>query len=344
MEQETKETVGAHSVCQVSDFSLSFLQKGKMCRAVNHINFEIYPGEMVALIGESGCGKSVTALSLIGLQSEAASVEGSMLFDGRELLELTEKEWKQFRGDRISMIFQEPMTALNPLIRVGKQILENVLLHQKIDKREGKKVVLDILKQVGLPDVERIYQCYPHRLSGGQRQRIVIAMAFVNNPDLLIADEPTTALDVTIQAQIMDLMRKMNQERSTAVLLISHDLGVIRDLCSRVYIMYAGQIVESGTVEEVLQDPIHPYTRGLVAAIPYARKKGVPLSSIPGFVPPLDKRSEKGCPFANRCFACQERCRQETPLLYRHKDRNILCHLTPEELVKEAGKEPVFYG
>lgn len=235
-----------NSVCKVKNFSLSFVQDKKEYAAVRDVNMEIAPGEIVALIGESGCGKSVTALSMIGLQPENARVSGSIRFGDEELLTLNDREWSFYRGDRISMIFQEPMTALNPLIKVGKQIQENVLLHQKVTGEAAVKQVLEVLKQVGLPDVERIYQSYPHQLSGGQRQRIMIAMAFVNNPDLLIADEPTTALDVTIQAQIMDLMKKMNRERQTAVLLISHDLGVIRDLCSRVYIMYAGRVVESG--------------------------------------------------------------------------------------------------
>ena len=200
------------SVCKVTDFSLGFVQDKKVYSAVNHVDFEIHAGAMVALIGESGCGKSVTALSLIGLQPETAVLSGCMNFGGEELLALKEAQWQDYRGNRISMIFQEPMTALNPLIKVGKQVLENVMLHQKVTKEEGRQQVLGILRQVGLPDVEQIYQSYPHQLSGGQRQRIMIAMAFVNNPDLLIADEPTTALDVTIQAQIMDLIKKMNQQ------------------------------------------------------------------------------------------------------------------------------------
>ena len=290
-----------NSVCKVKNFSLSFVQDKKEYAAVRDVNMEIAPGEIVALIGESGCGKSVTALSMIGLQPENARVSGSIRFGDEELLTLNDREWSFYRGDRISMIFQEPMTALNPLIKVGKQIQENVLLHQKVTGEAAVKQVLEVLKQVGLPDVERIYQSYPHQLSGGQRQRIMIAMAFVNNPDLLIADEPTTALDVTIQAQIMDLMKKMNRVRQTAVLLISHDLGVIRDLCSRVYIMYAGRVVESGPVEYVLKEPVHPYTRGLAAAIPSAGRRGRELESIPGTVEPLQRRSKKGCPFAGRC-------------------------------------------
>ena len=327
-----------NSVCKVRNFPLSFVQDKKEYAAVRDVNMEIAPGEIVALIGESGCGKSVTALSMIGLQPENARVSGSMRFGDEELLTFNDREWSFYRGDRISMIFQEPMTALNPLIKVGKQIQENVLLHQKVTGEAAVKQVLEVLKQVGLPDVERIYQSYPHQLSGGQRQRIMIAMAFVNNPDLLIADEPTTALDVTIQAQIMDLMKKMNRERQTAVLLISHDLGVIRDLCSRVYIMYAGRVVESGPVEYVLKEPVHPYTRGLAAAIPSAGRRGRELESIPGTVEPLQRRSKKGCPFAGRCFGAQSRCHEETPHSYSYRGRDVYCHLSPAEIEKRSAE------
>ncbi|MDO4294702.1 MAG: ABC transporter ATP-binding protein [bacterium] len=331
-------------VCRLTDFSLAFVQGKREYPAVQEANLVIREGEMVALIGESGCGKTVTALSLIGLQPEGAKLSGSIRFQGEELLELEKKKWNAYRGNRISMIFQEPMTALNPLMKVGKQVLEMVLLHQERSKEEAKQEVLSILRQVGLPDVERVYESYPHQLSGGQRQRIMIAMAFVNNPDLLIADEPTTALDVTIQAQIMDLMRQMNRSRHTAVLLISHDLGVVRNLCSRVYIMYAGRVVESGPVREVLHHPMHPYTIGLAAAIPSAKRRGQPLESIPGTVLPLEERSWQGCPFANRCFACRDICKSEIPKAYQRGERSVLCHFAAEEIAalraeQRGGKE-----
>lgn len=326
-------------ICNMKNFSLDFQQDGKLLRAVNSIDLEIHAGEMVALIGESGCGKTMTALSLIGLTPENAKLSGSIQFKGQELLQLKEEEWETYRGNRISMIFQEPMTALNPLIKVGKQIGENIHIHRKVTKEEEKEEVLAMLHMVGLPDVERISQCYPHQLSGGQRQRVMIAMAFVNKPDLLLADEPTTALDVTIQAQIMELMKKMNQETHTAVLLISHDLGVIRNMCSRVYIMYAGRIVESGRVSDVLEDPIHPYTRGLVAAIPSAGKKGKELYSIPGTVPALDQRSNQGCPFSNRCFAADACCEDKTPAFYPYMGRKIFCHFSPDEIDSKSTKE-----
>ena len=216
-------------------FSLDFEHEKKWYPAVTDFNMHIDAGEMVALIGESGCGKSITALSMIGLQPPTTRIMGHMYLNGEngpeDLNELTKKEWTSIRGRRISMIFQEPMTALNPLIKIGKQVRESLLTHQKgISKKEAKSLVLEQLKSVGLPDVEDLYDCYPHQLSGGQRQRVMIAMAFINNPALLIADEPTTALDVTIQTQIMDLMRQMNKKTNTAILLISHDLGVVSRL------------------------------------------------------------------------------------------------------------------
>lgn len=330
MEQENKFAIS------LRDFVLQFKEGKRWYAAVNGIDLDIDAGEMVALIGESGCGKSMTALSMLGLQPPHAVTGGSLLFEGKNLLEMSEKEWSEYRGNRISMIFQEPMTALNPLIKVGKQILENVLMHQKVKKSEAKKQVLEVMAQVGLPDVEKLYECYPHQLSGGQRQRIMIAMAFVNNPALLVADEPTTALDVTIQAQILELMKQMNREKKSAILLISHDLGVVRQLCSRVYIMYAGKIVESGPVDEILKHPMHPYTQGLAAAIPSSKNRGQELASIPGTVPALDHRREIGCGFCNRCPYTEDVCCEKNPPEITYQGRKIWCHRTVDEMRKEA--------
>lgn len=315
---------------RAEQFSIEFEHEKKWYPAVTDLNMHIDAGEMVALIGESGCGKSITALSMMGLQPKDTRLGGHLCLDAEsgfvDLTGLTQKEWMKLRGSEISMIFQEPMTALNPLIKVGKQVCECLLTHQKgISKKEAKSLVLEQLKSVGLPDVEDMYDCYPHQLSGGQRQRVMIAMAFINNPALLIADEPTTALDVTIQTQIMDLMRQMNKKTNTAILLISHELGVVSRLCSRVYIMYAGRIVESGPVDQILSHPLHPYTKGLVEAIPDITKRGKPLKAIPGSVPGLYARSNTGCGFAERCEYCTKQCQKEVPLLVQDGGRAVAC-------------------
>lgn len=295
-------------VLAINGLTVDFTVGGRLCPAVNNVSLRVQPGEMVALVGESGCGKTVTALTASGLKPDSARVShGKVLLNGTELLTLSEEQWNRYRGQEISMIFQEPMTALNPLMKVGKQIAEAAVLHGRT-RQQAKEMALEMMRQVGLPDVERIYNEYPHRLSGGQRQRVMIAMALINRPSLLIADEPTTALDVTVQAQIMELIAKMNRELGTAVLLISHDLGVIRRMCSRVYVMYAGSVVESGTVEQVFENPWHPYTKGLIGSMPSFNKRGRPLMPIAGTVPSLEDRSEQGCPFYNRCERRHPQC------------------------------------
>lgn len=301
------------SLLSLKDFSISFKEGQRVLNAVSDIALDIGKSEMVALVGESGCGKSVTALSLMGLENERAITSGEILFEGKDIASLSESEWDKIRGERISMIFQEPMTALNPLLTAGSQVLEMVLTHQSVARKEAKEMVLDMFKSVGLADEKRIYKSYPHQLSGGQRQRIMIAMALINNPALLIADEPTTALDVTIQAEIIELIKKMNEEKGTAVLLISHNLSLVKGLTERSYIMYSGRIVEEGRSDDILSHPIHPYTRGLIASIPNAINRGRRLYSIPGSVPSLEERSEQGCPFSPRCAICSDRCLRESP-------------------------------
>lgn len=293
--------------------------------AVQDLSLNVYPGELVALVGESGCGKSQTALSIMGLQSETAKITAeSMLFQGNSLLHLTEEQKNELRGKELSMIFQEPMTALNPVMKVGKQIAEAAIVHG-CPKGEAKLLALAMMEEVGLPDVRRLYEEYPHRLSGGMRQRATIAMALLNRPALLIADEPTTALDVTTQAQILELLQKLNRELQTAVLLISHDLEVIHRLCSRVFIMYAGRVVESGPVQAVLSNPGHPYTRGLLSSIPSLAKRGERLRPIPGVVPNLEERSKDGCPFFSRCERRQPQCETSLPANAGHDGHLILC-------------------
>ncbi len=321
-------------VLSIEGLTVGFPVEGKLCPAVKNAFLVVNPGEMTALVGESGCGKTVTALTAMGLQSENAKItSGKVLFQGRDLLRLSPEEWNHCRGKDISMIFQEPMTALNPLMQIGKQVAEGARVHGA-SKKEAKEKALAVMAQVGLPDVERLYREYPHRLSGGMRQRVMIAMALINRPALLIADEPTTALDVTIQAQIMELLRRMNKELGTAVLLISHDLGVVRSMCSRVSIMYAGQIVESGPVEEVLLKPSHPYTRGLLASTPSPAKRGQKLSPIPGTVPGLQSRRETGCPFFDRCGVRRESCEREDPPVIEAGERTVRCILGKEALGK----------
>ncbi len=301
------------SVIRLEDFSLSFRENERTLNAVSSIRMEINESEIVGLIGESGSGKSATALSMIGLEAENAVFSGHIYFEGKDLLEISEKEWERIRGERIAMIFQEPMTALNPLLRAGRQIEESLSCHKRGDKKERRDEVLAMLKSVGLGDVERIFKSYPHQLSGGQRQRIMIAMALINNPSLLIADEPTTALDVTIQAEIIDLIKRLNEKRKTAVLLISHNLSLVKGLTERTYIMYAGTIVESGRTDEILASPIHPYTRALLSARPHIGARGKRLYSIPGHVPSLAERKGSACAFAPRCCLACDACFNEEP-------------------------------
>ena len=301
------------AVRSLEGLTVEFARGGASYPAVKDVTLHVAPGEMVALVGESGCGKTLTALATLGLLPLGARVSrGKILLGGTELGSLDQDQWDRYRGKDLAMIFQEPMTALNPLMKVGRQVGEAARMHGA-GKEEARRRALEAMAQVGLPDPERLYEEYPHQLSGGMRQRVMIAMALINRPRLLVADEPTTALDVTIQAQIMELLQQMNRELGTAVLLISHDLGVVRRLCSRVYLMYAGSLVEWGSTEEVLASPLHPYTKGLLDSIPSWEKRGTPLSSIPGAVPALEERRSQGCPFYDRCPRRREVC-QEKPL------------------------------
>ena len=287
------------------DFDLN-----KTCHAVRDTSVRIEPGEMVALVGESGCGKTMTALSAIGLQPQNAKIaQGKILFDGSELRGLSEEQWNQYRGRNIAMIFQEPMTALNPLMKVGKQISENARIHGA-SKEEAKERALEVMRQVGLPDVERLYHEYPHRLSGGMRQRVMIAMALVNQPELLIADEPTTALDVTIQAQIMELLKDLQVNDGKSIILITHNMGLVAEMADEVCVMYMGRVVEFGTLEDVFDRTSHPYTKALLRSVPVlGLADGQKLETIPGATPnPADLK--EGCEFADRCPECTEKCRK----------------------------------
>src|SRR5512139_1733646 len=288
---------------EVKGLKTYFYTEDGVVRAVDGVSFEVYPGEVLGLVGESGCGKSVTSLSIMRLISRPGRVdEGEILLDGENLLTMSEDEMIKVRGNRISMIFQQPQTALNPVFKVGDQLAEVLSVHQDLGKDAGWKRAVELLKMVGVPDPERRADAYPHELSGGMAQRVMIAMALACVPELLIADEPTTALDVTIQAQILDLMRDLREKMGTSVLLITHDLGVIAEMAERVAVMYAGQIVEQADCQELFDQPLHPYTQGLIGSIPILGKIKDRLDVIPGSVPNL-VNLPTGCRFAPRCAA-----------------------------------------
>lgn len=322
-------------VLQIDSLTVDF-DLGKTCHAVRDTSVRVEPGEMVALVGESGCGKTMTALSAIGLQPQNAKIpQGKILFDGSELRGLNEEQWNQYRGRNIAMIFQEPMTALNPLMKVGRQIAENARIHGA-SKEEAKAKALEVMKQVGLPDVERLYHEYPHRLSGGMRQRVMIAMALVNQPELLIADEPTTALDVTIQHQILKQMRSLQEEYGTSIIFITHDLGVVAELCDRVVVLYGGLVMEEAEINDLFENPLHPYTMGLLASIPGLTKdKSERLQSIPGSPPDMTK-PPKGCPFASRCQFARNICAAECPPFVQVGSRQARCWLLQPDAPAEG--------
>jgi len=288
---------------EVKGLKTYFYTEDGVVRAVDGVNFEVYPGEVLGIVGESGCGKSVTSLSIMRLISKPGRIDaGEILLDGENLLNLPEDDMTKVRGNRISMIFQQPQTALNPVFKVGDQLAEVLNVHQDLGKEAGWKRAIELLKMVGVPDPARRVEAYPHELSGGMAQRVMIAMALACIPELLIADEPTTALDVTIQAQILDLIRDMRREMGTSVILITHDLGVVAEMAERVAVMYAGEIVEQTDVNSLFDEPLHPYTQGLIGSIPVLGEIKERLEVIPGSVPNL-VNLPPGCRFAPRCQA-----------------------------------------
>jgi peptide/nickel transport system ATP-binding protein len=291
---------------------LRILIKGNI--AVDGLSFQVDQGEILGLVGESGCGKSLTALSIPALLPQGGSLAGGkVLFQGRDLGALGEKELRLLRGKEISMVFQEPLSSLNPLLRIGRQITEPLELHGQKDRGKNGKRAVEIMESLGLPEPEKLMRLYPHQLSGGMCQRVMIAMAMIAGPRLLIADEPTTALDVSIQTQILELLKKINRETGTSILFISHDLSVINRICRRVLVMYAGKLVEQGRVEEVFTRPCHEYTRGLLGSLPGRKGKGKALANIPGRVPPIEAPRLPGCPFAPRCPRALDRCAAAFP-------------------------------
>lgn len=323
------------TLLEVNNLNTSFYTKYGEVQAVGGVSFKLDKGEVIGLVGESGCGKSVTMMSIMRLLDENGKIkDGEVMFEGKNLEKLTEKEMSKIRGNDISMIFQDPMTSLNPLVTIGKQIMEPLQIHKKLSKEEAVNRAIELLKLVGIPSPEKRINQYPYEFSGGMRQRVMIAMALACDPKLLIADEPTTALDVTIQAQILELMKDIRNKLNTSVILITHDLGVVADICDRVNVMYGGIIVESATIREIFYNPRHPYTWGLLESIPSAsdvKKKLVPIDGQP---PDLLKPPE-GCPFYARCKYAMNICKNKRPEFYDiSESHKVACWLSDDRAPK----------
>ncbi|WP_202081408.1 ABC transporter ATP-binding protein [Caldalkalibacillus salinus] len=314
---------------EVKDLKTYFYTEDKVAKAVDGVTFHVNKGETVAIVGESGSGKSVTSLSVMRLIPEPPGkvVEGSITFDGQDILQFSEKQMTRVRGNDIAMIFQEPMTSLNPVFTIGNQIAEAVIRHEGLHKQKAYERANDLLKMVGFPRAEETVHEYPHQLSGGMRQRAMIAMALSCKPQLIIADEPTTALDVTVQAQILDLLHSVKEEHQASILLITHDLGVVAEMADRVIVMYGGQVVEEAAVEALFEHPLHPYTIGLLNSIPRMEEERKRLDQIPGTVPPAHN-FPRGCRFASRCSQAMPECTQEpTTLIEVEPEHKVRCVL-----------------
>jgi peptide/nickel transport system ATP-binding protein len=317
-------------ILRIDNLATHFLTRDGVVRAVDGVSYSVGSNETVAVVGESGCGKSVTALSILRLVASPPGrfASGRIEFHGEDLLQKTEPQMRAIRGNRISMIFQEPMTSLNPVLTIGRQIAEPLRIHKSMSAAEARTRAIELLDMVRIPAAARRFDEYPHQLSGGMRQRVMIAMALACEPELLLADEPTTALDVTIQAQILDLMRELKERMGTAIVLITHDLGVVAEMAQRVVVMYAGRKVEEAAVEEIFLRPRHPYTQGLMGAMPRIGGGGrTRLVDIPGMVPSLRGERMAGCAFAPRCSRAEARCQVETPeLRVFDQHHQIACH------------------
>jgi oligopeptide transport system ATP-binding protein len=304
------------ALLEVKDLSVRFARRdGAPVDAVQRVSFSLEKGKTLGIVGESGSGKSQTVMALLGLLAKNGKVSGEALYNGTNLLTMNEAALNRIRGDRIGMIFQDPMTSLNPFLTIERQMTETLQLHRKLSRREAKQRAIETLERVRIPDAARRIGMYPHEFSGGMRQRVMIAMALLSEPEILIADEPTTALDVTVQAQIIELLRELNRERGTAIILITHDMGVVAGLCDDVMVMYAGQTVEQAPAQQLFAAPTHPYTIGLLNALPrLTDDDDQPLQTIPGN-PPLPGMATQGCAFAPRCTYAEERCRATRPAL-----------------------------
>ncbi|MEO3945555.1 ABC transporter ATP-binding protein [Gorillibacterium sp. CAU 1737] len=325
----------AKELVEFRNLRTSFHTESGTVKAVNDVSFNIREGEIVCVVGESGCGKSVTALSLMRLVSLPGKIEGGeILFEGKDILKASNRDMRKLRGNKMSMIFQEPMSSLNPVLKIGEQIMEPILAHQIISKKDAKKRAIELISLVGIPRPEAIFESYPHELSGGMRQRIMIAIALGCEPKLLIADEPTTALDVTIQAQILELMKELIEKFNMSIMLITHDLGVVAEMADYVVVMYAGRVVEETTVLELFKNPKHPYTKGLLKAKPVINQRQERLYTIPGQVPNPASLGNH-CFFADRCEFCMDICRTEYPPLKEYEDgHKAACWLYEKEGMK----------
>ena len=327
----------SENLIEVKNLKTFFKTEAGIVKAVNDVSFKVKKGETVCVVGESGCGKSITAMSIMGLVSKDTGFNdgGQILFENKDLVKATDAEMRSIRGKDIAMIFQEPMSSLNPTFTIGFQVMEPLILHEGLDKKTARKRAIELLEEVGIPRANEIVDCYPHELSGGMRQRVMIAMGLACKPKLLIADEPTTALDVTIQAQILDLMRKIKKDLNTSILLITHDLGVVAEMADYVVVMYAGKVVEEGGVMEIFKNPSHPYTKGLLKSKPMITERKEELYSIPGQVPnPVG--IPDSCYFSERCEYCKPECKNTIPHLRLIEDNHkVACWLYEENASKE---------
>lgn len=325
----------SETILKVEDLKTSFMTSSGEVQAVRGVSFEVHKGEILGIVGESGSGKSVTSMSILRLLADTARIKnGKIEFEGTELTKVSDKQMREIRGQKIAMVFQDPMSSLNPLIPVGKQVAEMIHVHHPEMKRdELQAATLELFREVRIPEAEKRLKSYPHEFSGGMRQRVMIAMAIINHPAILIADEPTTALDVTIQAQILDIMRRLKGS-SGSLMLITHNLGIVAEICEEVVVMYAGRAIERGTLKAIFDNPLHPYTQGLMASVPTMRSEKKPLYTIPGTVPTVYDFKE-GCRFADRCQHCTEECRTKIPPVKRvGEDHIVQCWMNFE------GEEP----
>lgn len=328
-------------ILETKGLKTHFFTDDGVVKAVDGVDLSILEGQTVGVVGESGCGKSVTSLSIMRLLADTKGrvVDGSIMYRDIDLLKLSEKKMRAIRGNEIAMIFQEPMTSLNPILKIGEQLTESIRLHLKLNAQNARRCAIEALNSVGIPRADAIMKEYPYQLSGGMRQRVMIAMAMSCEPKILIADEPTTALDVTIQAQILDLMRKLKAEKNTSILFVTHDLGVVAEMCDRVVVMYAGKVVEEADVYTLFANPQHPYTRGLLNSIPKLLLNQKRLGSIPGNVP-IFKNMPKGCKFADRCSEQMPKCLTLDPPLERVSEGHFSrCWLTAHVCANNLGRE-----